>query len=175
MTKKRQSRNIQKLRWYLMAGFLAAFCQNSHAETPHQFVQRFAKFQFAFHKKIQRPDVFLASRSGDCDDFATLADAVLRRSGYTPRLFAVRMKEVTHVVCYIPETNAYIDYNNRAKSNPLVQTDGSLPDIADKVARSFGSTWHAAYEFSYQDKVKWLVNKIVLNKSSQAEPLLAKK
>lgn len=145
------------------------------AETPEQFVRQFAKFKFAYHEKIQEPRVFLSSKSGDCDDFATVADAQLRRCGYQPRLFAVRMRGLTHVVCYVPETGAYLDYNNRSESKPLVSSDGSLTDIARKVAQSFGKNWVAAYEFSYNQKMKWLVNTIVYNQPVSPQVLLARK
>jgi len=77
------------------------------------------------------------------------------------------MKGETHVVCYVPAMQSYLDYNNRSAQNPLVSSDGSLRDIADKVARSFGRDWLSAYEFSYRQKVKWLVNTILFNKPAQ--------
>lgn len=154
---------------------LVIFSQQSiHAETPEQFVRNFAQFKFSYHEKIQDPQVFLSTKSGDCDDFATLAAVALAKSGYTTRLFAVRMKGETHVVCYVPKAQSYLDYNNRADRNPLVTSDGSLRDVADKVAESFGRDWLAAYEFSYREKMKWLVNTILHNKSV-VRPLIASK
>ena len=169
-----QNKKTAHYYFLVLAGILLAFAQTSRAETPAQFASRFARFKFSYHEKVQEPDVFLSTHSGDCDDFATLADATLRESGYAPRLFAVRMKGLTHVVCYVPKAGAYLDYNNRAKSNPLVACDGSLNDIAGKVAKSFGRKWVAAYEFSYREKTKWLVNTVVFNNArTQPQPLLA--
>src|SRR5688500_2415603 len=85
-----------------------------------QFAAYFEDFEFTFRIEVQSPEVFLASRDGDCDDYSTLAATVLRERGYTPRLIAVRMPGVTHVVCYVEETGAYLDYNNRAGANRLV-------------------------------------------------------
>ena len=169
MTNKLSFRLNKKTRYACwMAGLLAAFvAQSVHAETPAEFASRFSNFEFVFHEKIQDPQVFLSTRSGDCDDFATLAAVELKKGGHTPRLFAVRMKGETHVICYVPEANAYLDYNNRAAPNPLVPTDGSLQDIARKVSDSFGRNWIAAYEFSYAEKTKWLVNTIVMNKTEE--------
>ena len=143
------------------------FVQTTSAETPAQFAHKFAGFKFAYHTKVQEPNIFLQTQSGDCDDYATLAADVLRKSGYKPRLFAVRMKGETHVVCYVPETKSYLDYNNRTAENPLVPCDGTVRDIAGKVASSFGRNWLAAYEFSYREKIKWLVNTVVQNDAGQ--------
>src|SRR5687767_2893421 len=87
--------------------------RNTPDLTPKKFAAYFRDFEFKFHSEVQSPDIFLATRSGDCDDFSTLAAAVLRDRGYTPRLITVRMPGVTHVVCYIEETKSYLDYNNR--------------------------------------------------------------
>ena len=83
--------------------------------------------------------MFLASRAGDCDDFSTLAAAILREKGYTPRLISVRMPGITHVVCYIEESESYLDYNNRAGRKCLVPWCSSLGAIANSVAASYGS------------------------------------
>ena len=128
--------------------------------TPAEFAAHFRHFQFTFRKEVQRPEVFLASRSGDCDDFSTLAAAVLREKGYTPRLISVRMPGVTHVVCYIEETNSYLDYNNRATSDFLVPSANTLDAVAESVARSYGLPWSSASEFTFGDGKKRLVKTI---------------
>jgi hypothetical protein len=136
-------------------------------ETPDLFAHRFADFEFKYHAEVQDPDVFMATKSGDCDDFATFAATALGNSGYSTRLFAVRMKGETHVVCYVPAARGYLDYNNRGRANPWVASDGSLRDIAGKVARSFNRDWVSAYEFSFRDKRKWLVDQVVVNRSDE--------
>src|SRR5262245_41249938 len=78
--------------------------------TPHNFSSFFANFKFAYRANVQKPVDFLAARSGDCDDFSTLAAAELAARGYAPRLIAVRMKGEVHVVCYIAESKGYLDY-----------------------------------------------------------------
>jgi hypothetical protein len=153
--------------WIAATLVALALAQTTRAETPVEFARRFAEFKFVYHTEVQEPDIFLQTKSGDCDDFATLAAAVLKKNGYTPRLFAVRMKGETHVVCYVPETGSYLDYNNRAEGDPLVLCEGTVRDIASKVAKSFGRNWHSAYEFSYREKVKWLVNTVVQNDSGK--------
>lgn len=119
--------------------------------TPQRFARYFANFKFEFHAELQSPEVFLASESGDCDDYATLAAAVLREKGYTTRLVTVRMPGTVHVVCYVAETRGYLDYNNREFLVRTVASDGSLKDVARKVARSFGEQWTSASEFELQD------------------------
>lgn len=134
--------------------------------TPEQFAHQFANFEFKFHAEVQDHDVFLRTKSGDCDDFATVAAEVLSEKGYTPRMIAVRMKGETHVICYIEETQSYLDYNTRKDASPLVPCSPDITVIAKKVAESFGRDWVATYEFTYNEgeKVKRLVNNIIPNK-----------
>ena len=136
--------------------------------TPETLIALFSDFEFRFHAEVQDYNVFLSTRSGDCDDFATLAADVLTRNGYTTHLVAVRMKGETHVVCYVEESHCYLDYNYRKDSKKTVNSDGSLIDIARKVADSFGRDWLATYEFTYQEKIKRLVDKIMTNRTTAA-------
>ena len=133
--------------------------------TPARFAAYFSDFNFKFRAKVQSPEVFLASRSGDCDDYGTLAAAVLRERGYTPRLVTVRMRKVVHVVCYIEESGAYLDYNLRRKKTRLVKCDPSLEAIATSVANSYRANWSSASEFTYSQGVKRLVNTVLPGKS----------
>lgn len=128
--------------------------------TPPKFASYFSSFQFNFRKEIQPPEIFLSKRAGDCDDYSTLAAAVLREKGYTPRLISVRMPGVTHVVCYIEETRSYLDYNFRGHT-VAVNSGDVLQSIAETVARSYGRTWSSASEFTYSSGVKRLVHTVV--------------
>lgn len=134
--------------------------------TPEKFAGYFSNFEFKFHDEVQDHGKFLASKSGDCDDYATLAADVLSRHGYTPRLIAVRMKGETHVVCYINETKSYLDYNCRNDNQKTVPCSSSIKEIARKVAQSFGRDWIATYQFTYSDGVKRLVQSIIPNQSA---------
>lgn len=131
--------------------------------TPERFASHFAGFKFHFRAEVQSPERFLASRSGDCDDYATLAAELLRDRGYNPQLVAVRMKKIVHVICYIPEIGGYLDYNERASANPIVRSNGSLADIAEKVSRSFGSPWTSASEFTFEEGRKRLVKTVLVS------------
>jgi hypothetical protein len=170
----------------LQAAALLSFCPSSQAITmdqlrtmphltPEKFARYFADFEFKFHAEVQDHNVFLSTKSGDCDDYATVAADVLERHGYTPRMIAVRMKGETHVVCYIQETHSYLDYNTRREKNPLVPCSSEITAIAHNVALSFGRDWVATYEFTYEerDSIKRLVNTIIPNKREtlQAEAL----
>jgi hypothetical protein len=157
---------------HYLAALVVLLCISSHAIsldelrsstdlTPKKFVSYFRDFEFKFRGEIQPAEVFLTSRSGDCDDFSILAAAVLREKGYTPRLIAVRMPGVTHVVCYVEETGSYLDYNLRGKREPLVKSVNSLDSIAANVARSYGLRWTSVSEFTYQGGVKCLVQTVV--------------
>lgn len=115
--------------------------------TPRRLAGYFARFGYSFHRQVQSPEVFLATRSGDCDDFAVLAATILAEKGYTTRVVYVQMPTETHAVCYVKETRSYLDFNNRVYLKRSVSTDGSLPDIARKVARSFDAPWVSVSEF----------------------------
>jgi hypothetical protein len=124
--------------------------------TPQKFASYFRNFEYTFRKEVQPPGVFLATKSGDCDDFSTLAAEILREKGYTARLVTVRMPGVNHVVCYIEETKAYLDYNNRT-SGALVHCDNSLEAIAASVAKSYSRNWFSVSEFTFDGRDKRLV------------------
>jgi hypothetical protein len=135
--------------------------------TPEKFEKLFASFAYKFHPEVQPHNVFLRTKSGDCDDFATVAAEVLACHGYTPRMIAIRMKGETHVVCYIVEEGAYLDYNTRKDEYPLVPCSPDITAIATKVAAGFERDWVATYEFTYDphEDVKRLVNSIIPNPS----------
>jgi hypothetical protein len=136
---------------------------SSFAETPEHYAHRFAKFQFEFHADVQDPAVFLKTKKGDCDDFATVADDALTREGYTTHLIAIRMPGETHVVLYVDEVHGYLDYNYRNAKHPVLESDSSLEHVASKVADSFQLPWVAVYEFNYHHKMKHMVSNIVRN------------
>jgi hypothetical protein len=117
--------------------------------TPQRFAAYFAGFTYQFRAEVQDPATFLATESGDCDDYATLAASVLAEKGFTTRLITVQMAGENHVVCFVEEFQCYLDYNNRACLLRTVASDGSLTDIARKVANSFDARWAAAAEFTY--------------------------
>ena len=61
------------------------------------------------------------------------------------------MSKQTHVVCYVKEAGGFLDYNHRADAHPVVASDGSLEDIASKVAGDFRSSWRMASAFRYRN------------------------
>jgi hypothetical protein len=115
--------------------------------TPQKLMGYFAQFKYKLRSTVQTPEAFLASETGDCDDFATLAAMLLKEKGYSTHLVAVFMEHDIHVVCYVEESKAYLDFNNRKKAEPLVVTSGALPDIAQKVAASFHASWMSVMEY----------------------------
>jgi Transglutaminase-like superfamily len=122
--------------------------------TPERLLKQFADFKFKLGQEVQKPEVFLRERCGDCDDFATLAADVLRHRGYTPRLVAVFMPDSVHVVCYVNEINGYLDFNHRKDPSPVVRCDGALHAIGESVARSFRGRWLSVSEFAFRDGEK---------------------
>jgi hypothetical protein len=131
---------------------------NDATITPQTFARHFSKFRFVFRAEVQKPEEFLASEAGDCDDYSTLAASELAARGYHPRLISVRLKNVVHVVCYVAEANGYLDYNKRSRGSGIVACGPSLSEIANSVANSFKSEWSSTSEFTYSDGVKRLVS-----------------
>ncbi|MDX1953734.1 MAG: transglutaminase-like domain-containing protein [Verrucomicrobiota bacterium] len=135
--------------------------RNDQQLTPERFASQFASFAFVFRAEVQTPELFLSTRAGDCDDYSTLAAVILREKGYTPRLISVRMKKEIHVVCYIEETKSYLDYNLRAQEIRMVPCEPDLGAIANKVAKSFKSSWRSVSEFTFEaDRQKRLVSTV---------------
>jgi hypothetical protein len=119
--------------------------------TPSKFADLFEDFEFRFLSNIQSAESFLRSRSGDCDDYAALAEYVLGKRGYTARIVQVRLvgSGIDHAVCYVDEKRVYLDYNNRKFTFNLERSRPYLRDIAQKVADSLERNWTVVYEFSY--------------------------
>ena len=63
------------------------------------------------------------------------------------------MQRDTHVVCYVAEVKAYLDFNLRHQESPRVPSVGSLKDIATTVADYFHQDWYAVCEFTYRHGV----------------------
>lgn len=115
-----------------------------------RFANYFADFRFEYHEAIQPVDYFLDSQRGDCDDYAVLADEVLRRRKFATTLVHVRLAGmVAHAVCYVEEDRAYLDYNNRNVFFTLSRCRASLREIAEKVADSLEANWTSVSAFSY--------------------------
>jgi AraC-like DNA-binding protein len=120
---------------------------------PKQFAAALSHFNYEFHSELQSPDDFLARRAGDCDDYAVAAAEVLQQCGFHTRLVIVRMVgRVAHAVCYVEESQAYLDYNNRRYFIALTSCKPGLNDIAAKVAASFEANWTSVSEFRYDMK-----------------------
>jgi hypothetical protein len=118
--------------------------------TPKRFANVFEHFAYEYHPAVQPPERFLEARVGDCDDYAILADHVLKQKGFTTRLVHVRMVGmVAHAVCYVVQSKAYLDYNNRIYSVNLERSGASLRQIAEKVSASLEVNWSSATEFTY--------------------------
>ena len=125
---------------------------NDPKMTPKRFAGLFENFTFVLQPfEVQNPDQFLATQCGDCIDYAVLADYVLHRRGYGTRLIRVEMvgKNVGNAVCYVTESRAYLDYNNRKFMFNLERSGPTIREIAAKVADSFEANWTFAQEFTF--------------------------
>ncbi|HTZ20944.1 MAG TPA: hypothetical protein VMC06_08675 [Opitutaceae bacterium] len=118
--------------------------------TPKRFANYFADFGYELSLPVQPAEVFLAREKGDCDDYAVLADFVLKPKGYATRLIHVRLVgRIPHAVCYVAQAKAYLDYNNRDVFFTLARSGPTLREIATRVASSFDANWTSATEFTY--------------------------
>jgi hypothetical protein len=121
--------------------------------TPERLIRSFAGFTFELSAQQQDPEAFLQRKRGDCDDFASLASRLLAARGYKTKLVVVMMEQQTHVVCYVKEARGFLDFNHRADAHPIIASDGSLEDIAEKVAGDFHSRWQTASAFRYNNEL----------------------
>jgi hypothetical protein len=143
--------------------------------TPKRFASHFSDFEYRFFAEVQRPELFLATRCGDCDDYAILADTVLRPKGYETRLIHVRMPGmVAHVVCYVTQEKGYLDFNNRVYLNRIARSGPSIREIATKVARSLSANWTSASEFTYTQGLKRIVATVVKTDPPENDPVPGK-
>lgn len=133
---------------------LDAVTLNELTDTPkltaRKFASHFADFAYELNTPIQPAPAFLSREKGDCDDYAVLADFVLKRHNLDTRLIHIRLTgRIAHAVCYVADNKAYLDYNNRAVFFTLTRSGPDIRDIAAKVAQSLESSWTTASEFSY--------------------------
>jgi hypothetical protein len=138
--------------------------------TPKKFASYFSGFKYEYNEEVQPPEQFLATRTGDCDDYATLAALVLGEKGYHPHLVTVRMPGLVHVICYIEETKGYLDFNARDYLIHIVSCKSGLADIARQVARSFDANWTTASEFLFEEGLKQMLQTTV--ETSRQNPAL---
>lgn len=143
--------------------------------TPKRFAGYFQDFDFSLHPfDVQDPEVFLETRTGDCIDYAVMADYVLSRDGYATRLIRVEMvgKNMGHAVCYVTDNHAYLDYNNRKYFTKLTRSGMRLREIASLVAETFDANWTFASEFTYNynDSVKHVVMTVVKTDPPETDP-----
>lgn len=59
----------------------------------------------------QSPEEFLSRRQGDCEDYALLAEAVLRRQGKEAFVFSLYGPGYAHTVCIFKEQGLYHIFN----------------------------------------------------------------
>ena len=123
---------------------------NDPKMNPKRFAAHFEDFEYEFGVEVLPPQVFLARRRGDCDDYAILADYVLRRTDRETRLIHVRMVgRVAHAVCHVTPDGVYLDFNHRKLFFNLKRCGRTIREIATKVAESFQANWTSASEFTF--------------------------
>ena len=163
----------------LTTGPLGAFTLANLLEdtkmTPKKFAGYFESFDFSLHPfDVQDPETFLETRSGDCIDYAVMADYVLGRDGFSTRLIRVEMvgKNMGHAVCYVNDSHAFLDYNNRKYLKKLTPSGRRLRAIAELVAQTFDANWTFASEFTYNynSSVKRIVMTVVKTDPPDTDP-----
>lgn len=148
--------------------------ENAPKITPRQFGNLFEFFRYDYSPYVQPVDEFLYNQTGDCDDYALLADYVLSRKGYRTRFIQVSLagSDISHAICYVRENKAYLDYNNRKYTMNLESAGPTLREIAEKVADSFEKNWTSAteYTFSYESYRKTSRYTVVKTDSPDQDP-----
>lgn len=121
--------------------------------TPKKFASKFERFEYEFDPLVQPADVFLRREIGDCDDYAILANHILKQRGFQTRILHIRLVgRVAHAVCYVDEAKAFLDFNNRRYFRNVERSGRRLREIADEVASSFKGSWTSVSEFTYDYK-----------------------
>ena len=64
-----------------------------------------------------------------------------------------REAQKTHVVWYVEEALGFLDFNHRSDAHPVIASDGSLEDVAQKMAPNFRAPWQIASEFRCGEKL----------------------
>jgi hypothetical protein len=136
--------------------------------TPEALARVAANFTFELNPQLQAPETFLQRERGDCADFANLASIVLTHGGYTTKLVVVMMSKQTHVVCYVKEAGGFLDYNHRSDAHPVIASNGSLEDIADKVASDFRAQWQMTSAIRYRENSPVYLDSVFASGSSSA-------
>jgi hypothetical protein len=166
--------------WFVLGQLQAVTLEelvNDPHLTPKRFASKFSNFEFAYHPELQMVKVFLLTESGDCADYSTLADQVLRPKGYDTRLIEVRMPgSLSHAVCYVIEEKGYLDYNNRSYFSKFTHCGASIRQIANSVAKSFRANWTSASEYIHRDDgLNELVATVVKTQPPETDPPFAKR
>lgn len=141
--------------------------EKARSMSPDQFADLFERFFYEFNPRVMPPEDFLFQRAGDCDDYAVLADHILRGKGYKTRLIQVQLTgdNVDHAVTFVTDENVYLDYNNRKARRKLVKSDPSVREIAGLVADSFKQNWTTAFVFTYSYAERWKRTRFVIVKT----------
>ncbi len=144
--------------------------------TPKRYASHFSNFEYQYHEELQIVKVFLLTESGDCKDYAILADQVLRPKGYDTKLIEVRMPgSLSHVVCYVIQEKGYLDYNNRSYFNKIVHCGPTIRQVAGSVSKSFKGNWTSASEFIHRDDgLDELLGTVVKTDSPTNDPPFSK-
>ncbi len=107
-------------------------------------------------------------------DYATLADQVLGGKGYATRLIVVRMPgDLSHVVCYVTQANAYLDYDSQSRAVRLQPSGAAIREVATMVAAAFNQNWTSASEFTVSDGVQLMAATVVKTDPPSADPVAA--
>ena len=141
--------------------------------TPENLIRSFAGFTFELSAQPQDAEIFLQRKRGDCDDFAILASRLLTERGYKTKLVAVMMAQQTHVVCYVKEAGGFLDFNHRADAHPIMASDGSLEDVAEKVAHDFRARWQMASEFRCEKKLPVYLDSVFASATTAKDEVAA--
>lgn len=109
----------------------------STVRTPEQIVNWFSsefEYQMKMPDRPQSPEETLELRSGDCDDFAALAKAILEEQGIKSDIIIIKYRglNIMHAICMFKESNGTYSFI----SNKELQRTGES-DMKRAVAKFY--------------------------------------
>ena len=96
--------------------FVANFLyQNNirNLEEYHNWLNQNLNYQTTPEKTWPSPQKTISKRGGDCKDFASLNEAVLRVLGYQPHVLAVTKNPRAHAICAFQADGYYLWFDNQ--------------------------------------------------------------
>lgn len=83
------------------------------------------EYQLKFPNKPQTPEETLALKSGDCDDFASLATTILAQNGIKSKVIIIKRHglDIMHAICIYKNEDGVYDFISNTKLEHTGESD----------------------------------------------------